>query len=252
MVVSNWLRCFRPDPDAGAGLLCFPHAGGSASGYYPLSAEVAGTAETLIVQYPGRQDRLAEPFAERLGDVVDAVLAALPASGGRPLVIFGHSMGALLAFETARRLTAEGRSPSALLVSGCEAPSLPRPVRTAGPPDDEDLIRDMRMLSGTDEQLLADPEILRLALPPLRADYAMLAARTHVPGPPLRCPVVALSGDRDPRVSVEGARAWERETVGAFELRVLSGGHFFLGDHLDRVAELVAGYASGRAARTGG
>ncbi|MEU8627512.1 alpha/beta fold hydrolase [Streptomyces sp. NPDC048669] len=250
--MNNWIRCFRPAPDAGAQMLCFPHAGGSASGYYPLSTAVAGTVETLVVQYPGRHDRIAEPFAERFGDVVDAVLASLPASGGRPLMLFGHSMGALLAFETARRLAAEGRAPAALFVSGSEAPSLPRRARLPTPASDEDLIGEMRLLSGTDEELLTDPDILQLALPPLRADYAMLSARTHVPGPPLRCPVVALTGDRDPRVSVEGVQAWERETEGSFERHVLSGGHFFLGDHLDRVAELVAANVPGRAVRATG
>ncbi|MFD7721616.1 thioesterase II family protein [Streptomyces sp. NPDC059814] len=180
------------------------------------------------------------------------MLASLPASGGRPLMLFGHSMGALLAFETARRLAAEGRAPAALLVSGSEAPSLPRRARLPTPASDEDLIGEMRLLSGTDEELLTDPEILGLALPPLRADYAMLFARTHVPGPPLRCPVVALTGDRDPRVSVEGVQAWEQETEGPFERHVLSGGHFFLGDHLGRVAELVAANVPGRAARSTG
>lgn len=252
MAVNNWIRCFRPAPDAGIQVLCFPHAGGSASGYYPLSTELAGVAETLVVQYPGRHDRIAEPFAERFGEVVDAVLASLPTSDGRPLVLFGHSMGALLAFETARRLAAEGRAPAALFVSGSEAAALPRQARLPNPPGDDDLIGEMRLLSGTDEELLTDPEILRLALPPLRADYAMLFSRTYVPGPPLRCPVVALTGDRDPRVSVEGARAWEREGVGPFELHVLSGGHFFLNDHLDRVAELVAAHVPGRAARATG
>ncbi|NED82121.1 thioesterase [Streptomyces sp. SID11233] len=252
MVVNNWIRCFRPAPDAGVQVLCFPHAGGSASGYYPLSTELAGVAETLVVQYPGRHDRIAEPFAERFGEVVDAVLASLPTSDGRPLVLFGHSMGALLAFETARRLAAQGRSPAALFVSGSEAPALPRQARLPNPPGDDDLIGEMRLLSGTGEELLTDPEILRLALPPLRADYAMLFARTYVPGPPLRCPVVALTGDRDPRVSVEGARAWEGESAGPFELHVLSGGHFFLSDHLDRVAGLVAAYAPGRAVQVTG
>ncbi|MFD0025921.1 thioesterase II family protein [Streptomyces sp. NPDC058382] len=250
--MNNWIRCFRPAPDAGAQLLCFPHAGGSASSYHPLAAEVAGSVEAQVVQYPGRHDRLAEPFAERLGDVVDAVLASLPASGGRPLMLFGHSMGALLAFETARRLSAEGRPPATLFVSGSEAPSLPRPARLPDPPSDTDLIGEMRLLSGTDEELLTHPEILQLALPPLRADYAMLSARTYVPGPPLRCPVVALTGDSDPRVSLEGVQAWERETDGPFERHVLPGGHFFLSDHLPRVAELVAAHVPGRPARTTG
>ncbi|MEW1687148.1 thioesterase II family protein [Streptomyces sp. NPDC091265] len=248
--MDNWIRCYRPDPDAGAQLLCFPHAGGSASGYHPLSTRVAGTAEALVVQYAGRHDRIAEPFSERLGDVVDAALASLPPSGGRPLMLFGHSMGAILAFETARRLAAEGRPPAALFVSGSEAPSLPRKARLPDPPRDEDLIGEMRLLSGTDDELLNHPEILQLALPPLRADYAMLFARSYVPGPPLHCPVVALTGDSDPRVSLEGVQAWERETDGPFERHVLPGGHFFLSEHLTYVAELVAAYVPGRAART--
>ncbi|MFJ7201241.1 MULTISPECIES: thioesterase II family protein [unclassified Streptomyces] len=248
--MNNWTRCFRPAPEAGAQLLCFPHAGGSASGYIPLATEVTGTVEALVVQYPGRHDRFAEPFAERFGVVVDAVLASLPPSGGRPLLLFGHSMGALLAFETAQRLAAEGREPAALFVSGSEGPSLPRRSRLPESPSDDDLIREMRLLSGTDEELLTHPEILELALPPLRADYAMLSARTYVPGPPLHCPVVALTGDSDPRVSVEGAQAWEREAEGPFERHVLPGGHFFLNDHLPYVADLVASHVPGRAART--
>ncbi|MFG3244428.1 thioesterase II family protein [Streptomyces sp. NPDC048157] len=248
--MDNWIRCFRPAPDAGAQLVCFPHAGGSASGYHSLTTEIAGTAEALVVQYPGRHDRIAEPFAERLGDVVDAVLPSIPANWRRPLILFGHSMGALLAYETARRLAAEGREPAALIVSGSEGPSLPRRERFPQPPSDEDLIGEMRLLSGTDDELLTHPEILQLALPPLRADYAMLGARVHVPGPPLRCPVVALTGDDDPRVSIEGVQAWERETEGPFERHVLTGGHFFLGDHLTYVADLVAAQVSGRSART--
>ncbi|MFF2520966.1 thioesterase II family protein [Streptomyces liangshanensis] len=239
--MDNWTQCFRPAPGAPARLLCFPHAGGSASAYLPLSTAVGGTAETLVVQYPGRHDRFAEPFAERLGDVVDAVVAGLPEDGGRPLVLFGHSMGALLAYETARRLESEGRGPVALFVSGREGPEFPLRLRLPDPPSDDDLVAEMRLLSGTEDELLSNPEILQLALPPLRADYAMLFAHTHRPGPALRCPVVALTGDSDPRVSVERVQAWERETGGPFERHVLPGGHFFLGDHLPYVADLVAG-----------
>ncbi|MFJ2645521.1 thioesterase II family protein [Streptomyces sp. NPDC087420] len=243
--MDNWTRCFRPAPEAGAQLLCFPHAGGSAGAYLPLSIAVGGTAETLVVQYPGRHDRFAEPFTERLGEVVDAVVAGLPAGGDRPLVLFGHSMGAILAFETARRLEREGRGPVALFVSGREGPALAQRIRLPNPPSDEDLIGEMRLLSGTEDELLSNPDILELALPPLRADYAMLFAHTHRPGPALGCPVTALTGDNDPRVDVERVLAWERETEGPFERHVLPGGHFFLGDHLPYVADLVAASVAG-------
>ncbi|MFE7467290.1 thioesterase II family protein [Streptomyces sp. NPDC057499] len=249
--MDNWIRCFHPAPEAGAQLVCFPHAGGSASGYHALSAALAGSAEGLVVQYPGRHDRIAEPFAERLGDVVDAVLPSIPVTGDRPLFLFGHSMGALLAYETARRLAAEGREPAALFVSGSEAPSRPRRVRLPDSPTDEDLVGEMRLLSGTDDELLTHPEILQLALPPMRADYAMLSARVHAPGPPLRCPVTVLTGDNDPRVTLEGAQAWEQETEGAFERHVLPGGHFFLNDHLPYVAELITAQVPGRTVPTG-
>ncbi|MFJ6017047.1 thioesterase II family protein [Streptomyces sp. NPDC092952] len=249
--MDNWIRCFHPAPEAGAQLVCFPHAGGAASGYHALSAALAGSVEGLVVQYPGRHDRLAEPFAERLGDVVDAVLPLIPVDEGRPLFLFGHSMGALLAYETARRLTAEGRGPAVLFVSGSEAPARPRHTRLNGSCTDQELIDEMRLLSGTDGELLTHPEILKLSLPPLRADYAMLSARVHVPGPPLSCPVFMLTGDNDPRVGMEGAQEWERETEGAFERHVLSGGHFFLNDHLTYIAELITAQVPGRTVPTG-
>ncbi|MFH8989994.1 thioesterase II family protein [Streptomyces sp. NPDC017940] len=128
-LVGDWIRRFHPAPNAGIRLLCFPHAGGSASVYHTLSAAVAGNIEPLIVQHPGFQERLGEPFAERAEEVVAAVLAALPAPGdGTPTILFGHSMGALLAFETARRLAAEDeRRPP------CSSPVGAAPHSRSGP-----------------------------------------------------------------------------------------------------------------------
>jgi surfactin synthase thioesterase subunit len=244
--VDNWIRRYHPAPGAPARLLCFPHAGGSAGAHHALSASVKGTVETLAVQYPGRLDRFSEPFAERLDDIVDAVLDAVRDAGpdgsaadGRPLALFGHSMGAVLAFETARRLEAEGRAPVALFVSGREGPSLPVGTRLPEHPSDDDLLAELRLLSGTADELLSSPDFLQLALPPLRADYAMLSAYAYRPGPPLRCPVVALTGDSDPRVTVDGVAEWERETEGPFTRHVLPGGHFYLDDHLPYVADVI-------------
>ncbi|MEU6991914.1 alpha/beta fold hydrolase [Streptomyces sp. NPDC046465] len=252
--MGNWIRGFHPAPDAGTRLVCFPHAGGSASAYHPLSAAVTGVVEPLVVQYPGRQERIGEPFAERADEVVDAVLAALPGwADGEPTALFGHSMGALLAFETARRMTAEGRPPAALFVSGRQAPSLPwRPAaarRPVGEMSDVELVEDMRALSGTADGLLSSPELLPLILPPVRADYRLLDEHVHRGGPPLDCPVIALTGDADPRVAVENVRLWESETRGAFSCHVLTGGHFFLDGHLPYVTEVIA--SSLRTGRSG-
>ncbi|WP_030792690.1 thioesterase II family protein [Streptomyces sp. NRRL S-920] len=242
--MGDWIRCCHPAPDAGVRLLCFPHAGGSVSAYHALSGAVAGVVEPLIVQYPGRQDRYGEPFAAGADEIVDAVLGELDSGGGSaPLALFGHSMGATVAFEAARRLEAQGRPPVALFLSGRRAPSLPRrtgamrPVREMS---DAELVEEMRKLSGTADELLASPELLSLFLPSMRADYQIVDDYVYRPGEPLSCPVTVLTGDSDPRVGVEDARAWQREVRGAFSCHVLAGGHFFLNDHLPYVADVIA------------
>ncbi|MFH8608246.1 thioesterase II family protein [Streptomyces sp. NPDC018029] len=254
-LVGDWIRCFHPAPHAGTRLLFFPHAGGSASAYHPLSAAVSGVVDPSVVQYPGRQERFGEPFAERADDVVDAVLAALPGwDAGEPTALFGHSMGAVLAFETARRMTSAGHPPAALFVSGRQAPSLPwRPaavVRPVAEMSDSELVEEMRKLSGTASELLTSPDLLPIILPPVRADYRLLDNHVHRDGPPLDCPVVALTGDADPRVTVESVRAWESETRGDFSCHVLEGGHFFLDRHRAYVTEVVASTLVGRNAST--
>ncbi|MET7699927.1 MULTISPECIES: thioesterase II family protein [unclassified Streptomyces] len=244
--MDNWIRDFHPAPQAPARLLVFPHAGGAAGAYHALSAALAGPLEPLVVQYPGRHDRFTEPFAERIDDVVDAVLDALPADpAGRPTALFGHSMGAVMAYEAARRLQERGETPAVLFVSGREGPSLPAALRWPSDPTDAELIAEMRLLAGTVDELLTDPMLLELILPALRADYRMLFTHTHRPGPRLRCPLVALTGDDDPRVAVGGVAAWERESAASFTAHVLPGGHFYLDDHLPYVTEVITAAVSG-------
>ncbi|WP_369218042.1 thioesterase II family protein [Streptomyces flavofungini] len=252
--MGDWIRCNHPAPDAGVRLLVYPHAGGSVSAYHGLSAAVSGTVEPLVVQYPGRQDRFGEPFAAGADEIVDAVLAELPdGADARPLAVFGHSMGALLAFETARRLEASGKAPVALFVSGRMAPSLPRTAsgkKRVADMTDAELVEDMRKLSGTAEELFSSPELLSLFLPPMRADYRIVDEYAYREGPRLTSPLTVLTGDHDPRVTVEGARAWERETQGPFSCHVLAGGHFFLDAHLPYVTSVIASGLRDRKAMT--
>src|SRR4051794_9909349 len=120
-----WLRRFHPAPQAAARLVCLPHAGGSASYYHPLSAALSPAVEAVAVQYPGRQDRRSEPLVDDLLVLADRLADALADEPG-PLALFGHSMGAVLAFEVARRLEREGREIAALFVSGRRAPTAHR------------------------------------------------------------------------------------------------------------------------------
>ncbi|WP_225840198.1 thioesterase II family protein [Streptomyces sp. NK08204] len=236
---SLWCRRFHPADDAPARLVCFPHAGGSASYFLPVSAALSPAVDVLAVQYPGRQDRRAEPCIEDIGTLADEAFRALVAWADRPLTFFGHSMGAIMAFEVARRFAREGMdAPVHLFASGRRAPSVHRDENVHQRGDDE-ILAEMVSLGGTDARLLADEELVRMVLPSIRADYKAVERYRCEPGAVLSCPVTALTGDADPRTSIEDARAWAAHTTAGFELRVFEGGHFFLTSRATEVIEAL-------------
>jgi surfactin synthase thioesterase subunit len=229
-----WIRRFHPAPQAAHRLVCFPHAGGSASFYFPVSRALAPGADVLAIQYPGRQDRRHEPCLDSIGALADAVVEELADWFDRPVTFFGHSMGASLAFEVARRLEAGGTVLHGLFASGRRAPSTVRDERVHLL-DDDALVEDISRLSGTDTQVLGDPEILRMILPSIRADYRAAETYRYTPGAALSCPLFALTGDDDPQVTLAEAHAWGEHTSGAFEVRVFPGGHFYLNSQAAQV-----------------
>lgn len=233
-----WIRRFHPS-DAPLRLVCFPHAGGAASYYHRMSRTLSAETDVLAVQYPGRQDRRGEPCVGDLAKLADLVLEEIHPWADRPLAFFGHSMGALLSFEVARRLEHEGVTLSTLFVSGRRAPHLTRHGDIHLRSDDE-LVAAVRKLNNGDLRLLDDPEARDLLLPPLRSDYRAVETYRYEPGTALGCPVVVLTGDQDPQVACDEARAWREHTTGAFELRKFPGGHFYLDTHATAVTEVVA------------
>jgi surfactin synthase thioesterase subunit len=231
---QRWIRRFHPAPDSDVTVVCFPHAGGSASYFQPLSARLTPRAEVLALQYPGRQDRRAEPALTSVDALVDGIVDALRDTGG-PLVFFGHSMGGTLAFETARRLEAEadGRL-LGLVVSGRRSPGSAR-RDTVHLRDDAGLIAEIRTLQGTASTLLDDEDVVRMILPALRADYTAVERYAYRPGPALSRPLHVYTGDTDPQVGEEEARAWAEHTRAGFRVRTFSGGHFYLAERSEQV-----------------
>ncbi|MFF8875966.1 thioesterase II family protein [Streptomyces massasporeus] len=250
---GQWFRRFAdPEPDA-LRLICFPHAGGAASAYQPLSRRLRPHVEVRAVQYPGRQDRRMETPVADIGELAAVVARKLQDDEtAAPLAFFGHSMGALVAYETARILEERGGpSPRRLFLSARGAPG-PRRSPHDVLPDDDAILTAVRRLGGTGVTLLDDPELVAMVLPALRADYAALAAYSWTPREPLHTPVTVLCGDADPVVSVQEASGWRTFTRAETEVRVLPGGHFYVDQRLDDVAEVVLrGVRSTSAARAG-
>jgi surfactin synthase thioesterase subunit len=220
-------------------LFCLPHAGAGASVYRDWPLLLAPGIEVVLVQLPGRESRHGEPAHRSASDLVAELSKPLADRAGESFALFGHSMGALLGYELAHALSALGKPPRHLFVSGQGAPHLP-PARppTHDLPDDE-LMASIAELEGTSAEVLAQPELVQLLLPVFRADLSV--CETYIPHwGPLQVPITALGGRHDPGVSQDRLRAWRSLTSADFHLEVFDGGHFYLhGDALDDVAAVL-------------
>ncbi|MFF1560542.1 thioesterase II family protein [Streptomyces sp. NPDC058279] len=234
-----WVRRYHASDESPIQLVCLPHAGGSASFYFPMSQSLAPAVDVLSVQYKGRQDRRDEPGITDIGAFADALTAQLIPWLDRPLAFFGHSMGAVLAFEVTRRLERDhGTSPVRIFASGRRSPSSYR-HETVHLRDDDGIVREMRELSGTDARILGNEEILRMVLPAIRSDYTAIENYRAAPEDVVRAPITVLTGDADPKTSREEADAWESHTTGGFDIHRFPGGHFFLANHQEPIMKII-------------
>lgn len=236
---GDWIRRFHPAPDAPVRLVCFPHAGGAATYYFPVSRSLAPGIEVLPVQYPGRQERRTEPFVDDIRRLAELVTAELQDDLDKPLALFGHSMGATLAFEVAQLLRRQQVTPLVLFASGRRAPSCHRDEHVHEATD-EAVVKELERVGGTYGDVLTDPEMLGMFLPAIRNDYKAAETYRYEPDEPLDCPVVVLTGDEDPYVTRDEAEAWRRHTTGGFTLHTLRGGHFFLAEHAAEVIRIIS------------
>lgn len=218
----------RPGARTRLRLFCFPYAGGGAGAFRGWSAALPPEVEVCPVYLPGRERRFREPGHTRLEPLVEELHEALLPHCGLPFACFGHSMGAVIAFELARLLERGGTTPAWLFVSGRRAPQCPPEREQIHALPDAEFVAKLRELEGTPEEILRDPEMMELVLPVLRTDFAISETYRYREGPPLACPVSALGGTRDAHVGRDDLLAWRDHTRGFFRLRLFPGGHFFL------------------------
>ncbi|MES2740498.1 MAG: alpha/beta fold hydrolase [Pseudomonadota bacterium] len=209
-------------------LFCFSYAGGSAASYYAWQAGLGPHIEVCAIELPGRAARLGEPPRRGLTALVDTLARVIEVGDGLPFAFFGHSLGALLAFELARHCQRRGGAqPSRLFVSGSVAPRR----RSAGrlhELNDADLIAVLRQYNGAPAAVLDEPELMALMLPTVRADFALAADYHYRAGTPLTVPISVYGGDSDPHVNVDELSHWQEETSQPVLLRRFAGDHFFI------------------------
>ncbi|MFF4383548.1 thioesterase II family protein [Kitasatospora sp. NPDC001547] len=221
-------------------LYCIPYAGCSARVYDPWQRHLPDGVTVVPLELPGRGSRCVEKPVDELAALLDDLYRQVdPAS---PYVLFGHSYGAVIAFELTKLLRAEGApEPSALLVSASRAPRLPAADADSHLLSDAELVERLAALGGTPQELLENEELMEIYLPVLRADYRILGEYgTGTPGT-VGCPVVAFYGDADDEADLASVEVWAEYTDGPFRVERIRGDHFFLhsAEH-----ELVAAVAA--------
>ncbi|HWU88426.1 MAG TPA: alpha/beta fold hydrolase [Kofleriaceae bacterium] len=216
-------------------LICVPYAGGSASLYRPWRALVAHAIDVCAVELPGRGVRSGEPPVSDMTSLCDGLAAAIePLLDGVPLAVFGHSMGARIAFELAHRF--DGRV-AHLFASGSPAPGDRSRYGASGDRrptsqlSDDDFKQRLRELGGTPPEVLADAGLMARVLPVVRADFTLIERYQVAPQTRVSCPITVFAGVDDPGTSPATAAAWELRTTAACRLVELDAGHFFLDSH---------------------
>jgi medium-chain acyl-[acyl-carrier-protein] hydrolase len=236
--MTSFMELRRP-PRPTVTICCFPHAGGGSAMFRHY--RVAPDTLLLGVDLPGHAARFGEPLLSTMDEVIAALLpesARLPA----PYLLFGHSLGAIIAFELTRALELIGKGPAHLVVSGRRPPDVASPREPIASLPDPEFIEAIRRYGGSPDEVLAQKEVMDLALPILRADFAVSESYRYPGGPPVRADLTVLGATDDTAVDPATLGGWARHTCGSFDVRTFTGGHFFVNQN--NIGELLSDLAA--------
>jgi len=238
--MSPWFRIRRPQPTAALSLFCFPYAGGAAAVFDSWSSRLTSHVEVVAVQPPGRAERMRDPPIAAMDAMVAELLSAIGPYLERPFVFFGHSYGALVGFELARRMQLLGLDGlQHLIISGKRAPQLPPIAAPLHAQPRRELIESLRTYGGVPEEILQDDDLIDLCLPTLRADLALGELHRFVPDPRLRSDATLFGGLADPLVPQADLLAWASLLDGRISHHVFPGDHFFMSREASQVLPIV-------------
>jgi len=210
-------------------LLCFPYAGGNHMIFRLWQNQLPDSVELCAIRLPGRGASVHEPHFTRMESLIPVVAETILPACDKPFAFFGHSMGAMVAFEMARHLRREkGLEPVQLFVSGRRAPHLPDTDQRTYELPDAKFIEELRRIKGTPDEVLSNPELMQMIIPTIRADFEVCHTYQWIPEKPLSCRIVAYGGLGDEEEDKKKIEAWREVTTGPFSVRMFPGDHFFI------------------------
>lgn len=237
---NRWVEGNEINRAARIRLFCLPYAGGGTAIFRAWSKELPSFVDVCPIQLPGRETRLDEPAAVRMEPLADAIAQAMLPYLDKPFVFFGHSMGALISYEVARRLrTGNGLEPVHLFASAHGGPHIPEKDKHVYRLSDAEFLNHLRTLNGTPQQVLDCPELMKILLPTLKADFELLGTYEYRPAAPFSCPITVFGGSHDHSVTADQLAGWESHTTGKVSVKFLPGDHFYLLSHKSLLLRMV-------------
>lgn len=224
----KWLVTHNPLPNPRLRLFCFPYSGGAAHIFAKWPDRLAKDIEVVAIQPPGRSNRFTEPLVTDMEHMVAGALPAIREKLDRPFALFGHSLGAAVAFEVCHALEKEGHRPQLLIPSGRNAPHVKSDKKPLHQLSETDFIAEIKTYNGTPTEVIENPELMELMVPILKADFGISETYGFSSGTLLQTPIAALGGTEDPHVQEAGVQGWQQYTEGEFRSHILNGDHFFL------------------------
>ena len=223
-------------------LFCFPYAGGGSAIFRQWTREfLRYSVEVVPALLPARESRVGEPGCTHVDQCLEPLAREISTYLDKPFAFFGHSMGAIIAFELARRLRDErGLEPRHLFISGRRAPRIPRRDTYVHDLPEPEFIAEIVRMNGTPKEVLEHKELMALIIPLLRADFSVCHSYTYAPGQPLRCPITVLGGTRDAEAPPHELDLWREETTGNFNVHMLEGDHFFLNQQQHEIIRIIS------------
>jgi medium-chain acyl-[acyl-carrier-protein] hydrolase len=242
---TPWIVGGRVSPGACCRLFCLAHSGSGASQFSSWRNFLPPILDICPIQLPGRENRFREAPFTQIRPIVEHLAEALEPYLDRPYILYGFSLGALIAFELARHLRQQKADPPVSFYALARpAPHLPQTKLPLRHLDDDLFVAELtRRYNGMSPLILQDRELMQLLLPALRADFTALETYVYQDEEPLACPIRTFGGDLDPTATEDELRAWRLQTNASFELKMFPGDHFFIRNNLPAVLRSISAHA---------
>lgn len=239
-LLHQWMPRLGGQPRARIRLYCFAHAGGGASVYYAWNNLLPDWVELCPIQLPGREERLDEPCVASMSELVDVLAPLIFESLDRPFCLYGHSMGACLGFEIAKRLKIDcGKEALHLFVGAHRSPDQPYPHPSVNGVSKAELLRVLSRFNGLPQAVLDNAELMEVLFPILRADLLVCESYRYRADSTLQAPITVFNGRFDRNVMDADLNGWQQQTDGVCNIVPLNGDHFFLKTHSDVVLKTI-------------